>query len=211
MFSNKDKVNFLQTCSQKTNIILLLAVHIVNLANSLQRAADLNDQLKQIGFLFDTARELFLPSILNLQNAGEDPVVVLEALKAAEPNRQSIDLNEWTLLATLFRWPSPFNLSGLDFDNRTPGEWINLLRSIHSGESTARVDDQGHLVESSPPPNSAAEVLEGLNDVEKGSADEGTSSQVGGSIPMELDFPMIESLAKPTPKKGAEKAQTLDL
>ncbi|KAJ3804586.1 hypothetical protein F5876DRAFT_82918 [Lentinula aff. lateritia] len=182
-----------------------------NLANSLRRAADLNDQLKQIGSLFDTARELFLRSILDLQNAGEDPVVVLEALNAAEPNRQAINLNEWTILATLFHWPSPFNLSGLDFDNRTPGEWIELLRSIHSGESTARVDEDGHLVESSPPPDSAAEALEGLNDVEKGSADEGTSSQVGGSIPMELDLPMIESLAEPTlsPEKGTEPAQTL--
>ncbi|KAJ3897280.1 hypothetical protein F5879DRAFT_996293 [Lentinula edodes] len=61
-----------------------------NLANSLRRAADLNDQLKQIGSLFDTTRELFLRSILDLQNAGEDPVIVLEALKAAEPNRQAI-------------------------------------------------------------------------------------------------------------------------
>ncbi|KAJ3846168.1 hypothetical protein EV368DRAFT_70133, partial [Lentinula lateritia] len=65
--------------------------------------------------------------------------------------------------------------------------------------------------DSSPPPDSAAEALEGLNDVEKGSADEGTSSQVGGSIPMELDLPMIESLAEPTlsPEKGTEPAQTL--
>ncbi|KAJ3911643.1 hypothetical protein F5877DRAFT_85703 [Lentinula edodes] len=183
-----------------------------NLANSLRRAMDLNDQMKQIGSLFDMARELFLWSILDLQNAGEDPVVVLEALKATEPNCRAINLNEWTLIATLFRWPSPFNLSGLDFDNWTPGEWIELLRSIHSGESTARVDDEGHLVESSPPPDSAAEVFEGLNEVEKGSADEGTSSQVGGSIPMELDLPLIESLAEPTlsPEKGAEQAQTLE-
>ncbi|KAJ3804135.1 hypothetical protein F5876DRAFT_83706 [Lentinula aff. lateritia] len=142
----------------------------------------------------------------------EDPIVVLEALKAAEPNRRAISLNEWTLMATLFRWPSPFNLSGLDFNNRTPGEWIELLRSIHSGESTARIDEDGHLVKSSPPPDSAAEAFEGLNEVEKGSADEGTSSQVGGSVPMELDLPTIESLAKPTlpPEKGAGQAQTLE-
>ncbi|KAJ3924297.1 MAG: hypothetical protein NXY57DRAFT_970247, partial [Lentinula lateritia] len=57
-----------------------------NLANSLRRAADLNDQLKQIGSLFDTTQDLFLRSILDLQNAGEDPIVVLEALKTAEPN-----------------------------------------------------------------------------------------------------------------------------
>ncbi|KAJ3911596.1 hypothetical protein F5877DRAFT_85765 [Lentinula edodes] len=179
--------------------------------NSLHRAANLNDQMKQIGSLFDTTQELFLRSILDLQNAGKDPMVVLEALKAAEPNHRAINLNEWTLLATLFRWPSPFNLSGLDFDNRTPGEWIKLLCSIHSGESTAHIDKDGHLVESSPPPDSAAEVFEGLNKVEKGSADEGTSSQVGGSIPMELDFPTIESLAEPTlsPEKGTEPAQTL--
>ncbi|KAJ3803500.1 hypothetical protein F5876DRAFT_71381 [Lentinula aff. lateritia] len=183
-----------------------------NLANSLRRATDLNDQLKQIGSLFDTARELFLRSILDLQTAGADPIVVLEALKAAEPNRRAINLNEWTLLATLFRWPSPFNLSGLDFDNRTPGEWIELLRSIHSGESTAHIDDKGHLVESSPPPDSATEALEGLKEIERGSADEGASSQVGGSVPMELDLPTIESLAEPAlfPEKGAEPAQTLE-
>ncbi|KAJ3803592.1 hypothetical protein F5876DRAFT_71321, partial [Lentinula aff. lateritia] len=128
-----------------------------NLANSLRRAMDLNDQMKQAGSLFDTTKELFLRSILDLQNAGADPIVVLEALKAAEPNRRAINLNEWTLLATLFRWPSPFNLSGLDFDNRTPGEWIELLRSIRSGESTAHINSEGHLVESSPPPDSAAE------------------------------------------------------
>ncbi|KAJ3911061.1 hypothetical protein F5877DRAFT_73467, partial [Lentinula edodes] len=95
-----------------------------------------------------------------------------------------------------------------NFDNRTPGEWIKLLRSIHSGESTARVDEDGHLIESSPPPDSAAEVFEGLNEVEKGSADEGASSQVGGSIPMELDLPSIESLAEPTlsPEQGAEQS-----
>ena len=136
---------------------------------------------------------------------------MLEALKAAEPNRRAINLNEWTLMATLFRWPSPFNLSGLDFDNRTPGEWIELLCSIHSGESTAHIDKHGHLVEASPPPDSATEALEGLKEVERGSADEGTSSQVGGSIPMELDLPAIESLAEPalSPEKGAEPAQTL--
>ncbi|KAJ3803784.1 hypothetical protein F5876DRAFT_84446 [Lentinula aff. lateritia] len=102
-----------------------------NLANSLRQATDLNDQLMQIGSLFDTTKELFLPSILDLQNAGEDPIVVLEALKAAEPNRRAISLNEWTLLATLFRWPSPFNLSGLDFDNRTatqhPFRGVNVM------------------------------------------------------------------------------------
>lgn len=116
---------------------------LLDLANSLRRATDLNDQLKQIRSLFDTTRELFLRSILDLQNAGEDPIVVLKALKTAEPNRRAITLNEWTLMATLFRWPSPFNLSGLDFDNRTPGEWIELLCSIHSGESTAHIDEHG--------------------------------------------------------------------
>ncbi|KAJ3924429.1 MAG: hypothetical protein NXY57DRAFT_1044948 [Lentinula lateritia] len=183
-----------------------------NLANSLRRAMDLNDQLTQTGSLFNTTKELFLRSILDLQNAGEDPIVVLEALQAAEPNRRAINLNEWTLLATLFRWPSPFNLSGLDFDNRTPGEWIELLCSIRSGESTAHINNEGHLVKSSPPPDSATEASGGLKEVEKGSADEGSSSQVGGSIPMELDLPMIESLAEPTlsPEKGAEQAQTLD-
>ncbi|KAJ3811862.1 hypothetical protein F5876DRAFT_64463 [Lentinula aff. lateritia] len=150
------------------------------------------DQLKQIGSLFDTVRELFLRSILDLQKAGEDPVVVLEALKAAKPNRQSIDLNEWTLLATLFRWPSPFNLTG---------------------ESTAHINEDGHLVKSSPPPDLAAKVIQDLNNVEKGSADKELISQVGGSIPMELDLPTIKSLAEPTlsPEKDSKKAQTLEL
>ncbi|KAJ3870615.1 hypothetical protein F5051DRAFT_434496 [Lentinula edodes] len=141
-----------------------------NLANSLRRAANLNDQLKQLGSLFDTTKELFLRN---------GPYCLTEALKAAEPNHRAINLNEWTLLATLFCWPSPFNLSGLDFDNRTPGEWIELLRSIHSGESMAHIDEHGHLVESSLPPDSATEALEGLKEVERGSADEGTSSKVG--------------------------------
>ncbi|KAJ3884630.1 hypothetical protein GG344DRAFT_83751 [Lentinula edodes] len=176
-----DALNVLHTASSSST-------H--NLANSLRRAADLNDQLKQLGSLFDTTKELFLRSILDLQNAGTDPIVVLEALKAAEPNRR------------------PFNLSGLDFDNRTPGEWIELLCSIHSGESTAHINNK----ESSPPPDSATEALEGLKEVERGSADEGTSSQVGGSIPLELDLSMIESLAEPalSPEKGAEQAQTLE-
>ncbi|KAJ3911357.1 hypothetical protein F5877DRAFT_86092 [Lentinula edodes] len=156
-----------------------------NLANSLRRAADLNDQLKQIGSLFDTTRELS------------------ECRRG--PYRRTRGPQNC-------RAQSPFNLSGLDFDNRTPGEWIELLRSIHSGESTARIDKNGHLVESSPPLDSATEALEGLKEVEKGSADEGTGIQVGGSIPMELDLPTIESLAEPTlsPEKGAEQAQALE-
>ncbi|KAJ3845832.1 hypothetical protein EV368DRAFT_90022 [Lentinula lateritia] len=40
--------------------------------------------------------------------------------------------------------------------------------------------------------------IESLKEVEKGSADEGASSRVGGSIPMGLDLPMLESLAEPT-------------
>ncbi|KAJ3884413.1 hypothetical protein GG344DRAFT_84065 [Lentinula edodes] len=106
----------------------------------------------------------------------EDPIVVLEALKTAEPNRQAISLND-----------------------------------IHSWESIAHIDKHGHLVEASPPPDSATEALEGLKEVKRGSADEGTSSQVGGSVPMELDLPTIGSLAERTlsPEKGAESAQTL--
>ncbi|KAJ3870862.1 hypothetical protein F5051DRAFT_447022 [Lentinula edodes] len=188
-----------QACSSRSlkclgSLDMELAMDALNAlhkaSTSSTHTANLNDQMKQIGSLFDTTRELFLQSILDLQNAGEDPMVVLEALKAAESNRWAINLNEWTLLATLFHWPSPFNLSGLDFDNQTPR----------------------HLVESSLPPDSAAKALEGLNDVEKGSADEGTSSQVGGSVPMELDLPTIESLAELplSPEKGAEQAQTLE-
>ncbi|KAJ3924459.1 MAG: hypothetical protein NXY57DRAFT_969838 [Lentinula lateritia] len=139
--------------------------------------------------------------------------VLLAGLQSKSTLPLAIILNEWTLLATLFRWPSPFNLSGLDFDNQTPGEWIKLLPSIHSGESTAHINNKGHLVKSFPPPDLAAEALESLNDVEKGLVDEATSSQVGGSVLMELDLPMIKSLTEPTlsPEKGAEQAQTLDL
>ncbi|KAJ3924244.1 MAG: hypothetical protein NXY57DRAFT_970375, partial [Lentinula lateritia] len=172
-----DALNALHTTSTSS---------IHNLANSLRQGADLNDQLKQIGSLFDMAKELFLRSILDLQNAGEDPIVILKALKAAKPNHWAINLTEWTIMATLFRWPSPFHLSGLDFDNRTPGK------------STAHIDNNGHLVESSPPPDLAAEVFEDLNKVEKGSMDKDTISKVGGFISIELDLPSIESLAEPT-------------
>ncbi|KAJ3858861.1 hypothetical protein EV359DRAFT_87107 [Lentinula novae-zelandiae] len=210
-----------QACSSRSlkcsgSLDVELAMDVLNAlhtaSTSSTHTSDLNDQLTQVGSLFNTTKELFLWSILDLQSAGEDPIVVLEALKAAEPNRWAISLNEWTLLATLFRWPSPFNLSGLDFDNRTPGEWIDLLCSIHSGESTAHIDEHGHLVKSSQPPDSAVEVPEDLIQVEKGSVDEGTSNQVGESVPMELDLPTIESLAEPTlsPEKGAEEAQTLE-
>ncbi|KAJ3804784.1 hypothetical protein F5876DRAFT_82617 [Lentinula aff. lateritia] len=120
-----------------------------NLANSLCRATDLNDQLKQIESLFDMTKELYLWSILDLQNAGEDPIVILEAFKAAEPNRQTLNLNKWTLMATLFHWLSPFNLTGLNFNNCTPGEWIDLLCSIYSKESTALINKDRYLVESS--------------------------------------------------------------
>ncbi|KAJ3924168.1 MAG: hypothetical protein NXY57DRAFT_970580, partial [Lentinula lateritia] len=65
---------------------------------------------------------------------------------------------------------------------------------------------------SSPPPDSATEALEGLKEVERGSADEGARSHVGGSDPMELDLPTIESLAERalSPEKGAGSAQTLE-
>ncbi|KAJ3846017.1 hypothetical protein EV368DRAFT_89698 [Lentinula lateritia] len=188
------------------------ALNVLHTAStSSTHTADLNDRLKQIGSLFETTKELFLRSILDLQNVGEDPIVVLKALKAAEPNLWAINLNEWTLMATLFCWPSPFNLSGLNFDNRTPGRWIDLLCSIHSGESTVRVNEDGHLVESSPPPNSAGEVMEDLQTIEKGSADKGSANQAEKFILMELDLPGIESLAEltPSPSKGAEEAQTL--
>ncbi|KAJ3805039.1 hypothetical protein F5876DRAFT_82251 [Lentinula aff. lateritia] len=94
-------------------------------------------QLDRLGTLFDQARQSFLRSFLDLQQAGQDSVIVLEALKAAEPQRESLSVEDWTVLATLFHWSSPFNLNGLKFDNRTPAEWIDLLRSIHSGTSSA--------------------------------------------------------------------------
>ena len=170
-------------------------------------------QLDGLGALFDQARQSFLRSFLDLQQAGQDPIVVLEALKAAEPQRESISVEDWTLLATLFQWSSPFNLNGLKFDNRTPAEWIDLLRSIHSGATSATVTVDGHLVDTSQPPEAAVEVSEALDPqgslpntvVEKASGVEDLASLSEGSpIQTELDLPQIESLTESTlaPEKG---------
>ncbi|KAJ3925538.1 MAG: hypothetical protein NXY57DRAFT_967662 [Lentinula lateritia] len=159
------------------------------------------------------ARQSFLRSFLDLQQAGQDPIVVLEALKAAEPQRKSLSIEDWTLLATLFQWSSPFNLNGLKFDNRTPAEWIDLLRSIHSGASSATVTADGHLVDTSQLPEAAVEVSEALDPqgsppitvVEKVSGVENLASLSEGSpIQTELDLPQIESLTEstPSPEKG---------
>ncbi|KAJ3925654.1 MAG: hypothetical protein NXY57DRAFT_967473 [Lentinula lateritia] len=136
---------------------------------------------------------------LHLQLAGQDPIVVLEALKAAEPQHKSLSIEDWTVLATLFQWSSPFNLNGLIFDNRTPAEWINLLRSIHSGTSLVTITSDGHLVDASQPPESAVEVSEDpdtqgsppIDTIEKDSRFEDSTSLPEGSP--------IESLTGPTP------------
>ncbi|KAJ4467631.1 hypothetical protein C8J55DRAFT_565105 [Lentinula edodes] len=185
----------------------------LNLTNSLRRTQELRTQLDRLGALFDQARQSFLRSFLDLQQAGQDPIVVLEALKAAEPQRESISVEDWTLLATLFQWSSPFNLNGLKFDNRTPAEWIDLLRSIHSGATSATVTTDGHLVDTSQPPEAAVEVSETLDPqdsppitvVEKASGVEDLASLSEGSpIQTELDLPQIESLTESTlaPEKG---------
>ncbi|KAJ3884658.1 hypothetical protein GG344DRAFT_83706 [Lentinula edodes] len=135
----------------------------LNLTSSLRHTQELRMQLDGLGALFDQARQSFLGSFLDLQQAGQDPIVVLEALKAAKPQRESFSVEDWTLLATLFQWCSPFNLNGLKFDNRTPAEWIDLLRSIHSGASSATVTMDGHLVDTSQPPEAAVEVSEALD------------------------------------------------
>ncbi|KAJ3810669.1 hypothetical protein F5876DRAFT_76530 [Lentinula aff. lateritia] len=77
---------------------------------------------------------------------------------------------------------------------------------MFSKESMMHINKDGHLVETSLPPNSAGEVTEDLQTIKKGSA-----SWAGGSIPMELDLPSIKILAEPTPSpvKGAEEVQTL--
>ncbi|KAJ4486570.1 hypothetical protein C8J55DRAFT_558547 [Lentinula edodes] len=185
----------------------------LNLTNSLRRTQELRTQLDRLGALFDQARQSFLRSFLDLQQAGQDPIVVLEALKAAEPQRESISVEDWTLLATLFQWSSPFNLNGLKFDNRTPAEWIDLLRSIHSGATSATVTTDGHLVDTSQPPEAAVEVSETLDPqdslpntvVEKASGVEDLASLSEGTpIQTELDLPQIESLTESTlaPEKG---------
>ncbi|KAJ3884398.1 hypothetical protein GG344DRAFT_84077 [Lentinula edodes] len=185
----------------------------LNLTNSLRRTQELRTQLDRLGSLFDQARQSFLQSFRDLQQAGQDPIVVLEALKAAEPQRESISVEDWTLLATLFQWSSPFNLNGLKFDNRMPTEWIDLLHSIHSDATSATVTADGHLVDTSQPPEAAVEVSEALDPqgsppitvVEKASGVEDLASLSEGSpIQTELDLPQIESLTESTlaPGKG---------
>ncbi|KAJ3870806.1 hypothetical protein F5051DRAFT_434351 [Lentinula edodes] len=185
----------------------------LNLTSSLRRTQELRMQLDGLGALFDQARQSFLRSFLDLQQAGQDPIIVLEALKAAEPQRESLSVEYWTLLATLFQWSSPFNLNGLKFDNRTPAEWIDLLRSLHSGASSATVTADGHLVDASQPPAAAVEVSEALDPqgsppitvAEQTSGVENLASLSEGSpIQTELDLPQIESLTESTlaPEKG---------
>ncbi|KAJ4498735.1 hypothetical protein C8R41DRAFT_916226 [Lentinula lateritia] len=185
----------------------------LNLTNSLRRTQELRTQLDRLGALFDQARQSFLQSFRDLQQAGQDPIVVLEALKAAEPQRKSLSVEDWTVLATLFQWSSPFNLNGLNFDNRTPAEWIDLLRSLHSGAAFVTVTADGHLVAASQPPAAAVEVSEALDPqgsppstvVEQTSGVENlTSLSEGSPIQTELDLPQIESLTESTlaPEKG---------
>ncbi|KAJ3884287.1 hypothetical protein GG344DRAFT_84269 [Lentinula edodes] len=185
----------------------------LNLTNSLRRTQELRTQLDGLSALFDQVRQSFLQSFVDLQLAGQDPIVVLEALKAAEPQRESISVEDWTVLATLFQWSSPFNLNGLKFDNRTPAEWIDLLRSLHSGASSATVTADGHLVDASQPPAAAVELSEALDPqgsppstvVEQTSGVENLASLSEGSpIQTELDLPQIESLTESTlaPEKG---------
>ncbi|KAJ3858147.1 hypothetical protein EV359DRAFT_69239, partial [Lentinula novae-zelandiae] len=180
----------------------------LNLTNSLRRTQELRTQLDGLGTLFDQARQSFLQSFLDLQLAGQDPIVILEALKAAEPQRKSLSIEDWTVLATLFQWSSPFNLNGLKFDNRMPAEWIDLLRSIHSGTSLVTITLDGHLVDTSQPPESAVEVSEDpdtqgsppIDTIKKDSRfEDSTSLPEGSPIQTELDFPPIESLTGPTP------------
>ncbi|KAJ4465008.1 hypothetical protein C8J55DRAFT_493640 [Lentinula edodes] len=175
--------------------------------------SELCTQLDRLGALFDQARQSFLQSFLDLQQASQDPIVVLEALKAAEPQCESISIEDWTLLATLFQWSSPFNLNGLKFDNRAPAEWIDLRRSIHCGTSSVRITPDGHLVDALQPPEPVVKVSEDLdtqgspqiNTIEKDLGIEDTTSLPEGSpIQTELDLPQIESLTEltPSPEKG---------
>ncbi|KAJ3870831.1 hypothetical protein F5051DRAFT_447069 [Lentinula edodes] len=109
----------------------------LNLTSSLQRTQELRMQLDGLGALSDQARQSVLQSFLDLQQAGQDPIVVLEALKAAEPQRKSLSVEDWTLLSTLFY--------------------------IHSGASSATITSDGHLVDAFQPPESAVEVSEALD------------------------------------------------
>ncbi|KAJ3911686.1 hypothetical protein F5877DRAFT_72991 [Lentinula edodes] len=180
----------------------------INITNSLRRTRELRMQLDRLGTLFDQARQLFLQSFLDLQLAGQDPIVVLEALKAAEPQHESLSIEDWTVLGTLFQWSSPFNLNGLQFNNQTPAEWIDLLCSIHSGTSSAKITPDGHLIDALQPLEPAVEVSEALDTqgsppittIEKDSGVKDiTSLPEGSPIQTELDLPRIESLTKPTP------------
>ncbi|KAJ3924903.1 MAG: hypothetical protein NXY57DRAFT_968797, partial [Lentinula lateritia] len=161
----------------------------LNLTNSLRRTQELRTQLDRLGTVFDQARQSFLRSFLDLQHAGQDPIVVLEALKAAEPQRESLSVEDWTLLTTLVQWSSPFNLNGLKFDNWMPAEWIDLLHSIHSDTSSAEITPDGHLVEALQPPEPAVPITV----VEKASGVENLASlSEGSSIQADLDLPQIE-------------------
>ncbi|KAJ3870632.1 hypothetical protein F5051DRAFT_447395 [Lentinula edodes] len=168
----------------------------LNLTNSLRRTQELRTQLDRLGALFDQARQSFLQSFRDLQQAGQDPIVVLEALKAAEPQRKSLSVEDWTVLATLFQWSSPFNLNG-----------------IHSGASSATITSDGHLVDVFQSPDPAVKDSEDLDTqgsppitvVEKDSGVEDIASLPEGSpIQTELDLPQIESLTEltPSPEKG---------
>ncbi|KAJ3925543.1 MAG: hypothetical protein NXY57DRAFT_967637 [Lentinula lateritia] len=139
----------------------------LNLTNSLRRTQELRTQLDRLG-----------------AHAGQDPIVVLKALKAAEPQCESLSVEDWTLLATLFQWSSPFNLNG-----------------IHSDTSSAEITPDGHLAEALQPPEPAVPITV----VEKALGVENLASlSEGSSIQADLDLPQIESLIEstPSPERG---------
>ncbi|KAJ3925139.1 MAG: hypothetical protein NXY57DRAFT_968310 [Lentinula lateritia] len=95
----------------------------INLTNSLRRTQELRTQLDRLGTVFDQARQSFLRSFL-VQHAGQDPIVVLEALKAAEPQRESLSVEDWTLLRReIFSTP----LSGSQRSFFTHSAYFDLL------------------------------------------------------------------------------------
>ncbi|KAJ3924844.1 MAG: hypothetical protein NXY57DRAFT_968916, partial [Lentinula lateritia] len=129
------------------NIFAVSGNHSDSLGLMLQRLDDLLRHMELIESSYAQTRTIFLQTMENLQTSGADPITVLEALRLGEPERRSISVEEMTMLATLFNWSSPLNFQKLDTAvGRSTAEWLQLLRKLHSGETT--LDNEGNEISS---------------------------------------------------------------
>ncbi|KAJ4475960.1 hypothetical protein C8J55DRAFT_561988 [Lentinula edodes] len=129
------------------NIFAVSGNHSDSLGLMLQRLDDLLRHMELIESSYAQTRTIFLQTMENLQTAGADPITVLEALRLGEPERRSISVEEMTMLATLFNWSSLLNFRKLDTAvGRSTAEWLQLLRKLHSGETT--LDNEGNEISS---------------------------------------------------------------